>query len=346
MHKSIFLKGILILVLLSAVTTEASAQAVPVNLGSDTSVCANESLVLDATYPNCTYMWSNGATTPTVTVSPATYSVTVTDTTGTLAPGSDTIVINSLNIPPVSISPSGVASICTGGSVTLTGSMGGTSVWYKDGVALPGPHSNTYLATTSGNYNMTKTNQNGCTDSAAVGTIVQVLDPPVAAWASNLDTVDLGISGEVMFTDNSTNATSWSWDFGDGNSSSDQNPVHTYSSAGNYTVVQKAQNEACPDDSISKVIVVIGMVSSDPFNQDVIAINVFPNPTPHYLQVQVEGQGKYFFEMYSLLGEKVIATKLSSGIQSLDMTELPRGIYSYRISKEDVPVKRGKLVLK
>jgi PKD repeat protein len=41
----------------------------------------------------------------------------------------------------------------------------------------------------------------------------------------------------VQFTDTSINfPTSWSWDFGDGNTSTAQNPIHTYSTAGNYTV--------------------------------------------------------------------------------------------------------------
>jgi PKD repeat protein len=40
----------------------------------------------------------------------------------------------------------------------------------------------------------------------------------------------------VQFTDLSTNATAWNWDFGDGTNSSQQSPVHTCSSAGNYTV--------------------------------------------------------------------------------------------------------------
>ena len=47
----------------------------------------------------------------------------------------------------------------------------------------------------------------------------------------------------IHFTDTSTgNPTAWSWDFGDGNTSTEQNPVHTYASVGNYTVNLKVTN--------------------------------------------------------------------------------------------------------
>jgi thioredoxin 1 len=49
----------------------------------------------------------------------------------------------------------------------------------------------------------------------------------------------------VQFTDMSTGSpTSWSWDFGDGNTSTVQNPIHTYSKAGDYTVTLTVENSA------------------------------------------------------------------------------------------------------
>ncbi|MEZ4922955.1 MAG: M4 family metallopeptidase [Crocinitomicaceae bacterium] len=64
--------------------------------------------------------------------------------------------------------------------------------------------------------------------------------PPTADFSVNTDTT---CSGEVVFTDLSTNGpTSWSWDFGDGNTSTSQNPSHDYTSSGDYTVILTATN--------------------------------------------------------------------------------------------------------
>lgn len=47
----------------------------------------------------------------------------------------------------------------------------------------------------------------------------------------------------VQFNDLSQKATEWKWDFGDGTSSRDQSPGHTYSLPGNYTVLLTAIND-------------------------------------------------------------------------------------------------------
>ena len=60
----------------------------------------------------------------------------------------------------------------------------------------------------------------------------------------------------VIFTDTSLYApTNWSWDFGDGNTSTMQNPTHAYSSPGNYTVCLIASND-CGADTLCKSIIV------------------------------------------------------------------------------------------
>jgi PGF-CTERM protein len=49
---------------------------------------------------------------------------------------------------------------------------------------------------------------------------------------------------EVTFIAEADNADSWQWDFGDGNTSTQQNPTHTYEEPGTYTVVLTVEGEA------------------------------------------------------------------------------------------------------
>ena len=65
--------------------------------------------------------------------------------------------------------------------------------------------------------------------------------PPTAAFTADITTGCPGTT--INFTDNSTNGpTQWSWDFGDGGTSTSQNPSHTYAAVGSYTVSLTAYN--------------------------------------------------------------------------------------------------------
>ncbi len=65
--------------------------------------------------------------------------------------------------------------------------------------------------------------------------------PPVAAF--NATPLNGNAPLPVQFTDLSTDATVWAWDFGDGTPvSNDRNPLHTYTAAGQYNVTLTATN--------------------------------------------------------------------------------------------------------
>lgn len=68
---------------------------------------------------------------------------------------------------------------------------------------------------------------------------------------------DQPVVGEVVtFTDLSTGQpASWSWDFGDGGSSTEQNPTHTFTSAGARTVSLTAANDAGDDTTTQDIVV-------------------------------------------------------------------------------------------
>ena len=59
-----------------------------------------------------------------------------------------------------------------------------------------------------------------------------------------------GCGGVIEFTDLTGSATTWAWDFGDGQTSNEQNPVHSYAQSGNYTVSLAVTNCAGSDDEI------------------------------------------------------------------------------------------------
>ena len=97
--------------------------------------------------------------------------------------------------------------------------------------------SHTY--TTAGNFEicLTVANVAGSTNSCQM---VSVILAPVASF--DIDTLDNGFYG---FTDLSTNSpTSWAWDFGDGNTSTEQSPNHTYTTPGTYDICLNATNAA------------------------------------------------------------------------------------------------------
>lgn len=77
-------------------------------------------------------------------------------------------------------------------------------------------------------------------------TITVMYMPPTAAFTYE-PMENITTSVEIMFTDASTigdaNITMWEWDFGDGNTSNETNPTHTYAMAGSYIVTLTVTDE-------------------------------------------------------------------------------------------------------
>jgi PKD repeat protein len=96
----------------------------------------------------------------------------------------------------------------------------------------------------AGNYNvnLTAINVNGTSSKVVVITVLPK-GIPVANFASNVTSGKVPLT--VTFKDKSTGSpTSWKWSFGDGSTKTSQNPAHTYSKAGSYTVKLIVTNTA------------------------------------------------------------------------------------------------------
>lgn len=101
----------------------------------------------------------------------------------------------------------------------------------------------THIYSAAGNYtvNLTASNAKGTNSKLATITVKAVPQKPIADFSATptSGTVPLNVS----FTDRSTGTpTSWTWSFGDGNTSNTQNPAHKYNQPGIYTVGLTVQN--------------------------------------------------------------------------------------------------------
>lgn len=108
----------------------------------------------------------------------------------------------------------------------------------------------THVYTTPGVYTIWMYNSfSNCNDSASA--TITVNPRPVADFTSP-DTIKCEPSLTSSFQNISTGAVSWQWDFGDGGTSTLQNPTHTYTNYGNYSVTLIATNAFGCTDTIVK----------------------------------------------------------------------------------------------
>jgi PKD repeat protein len=104
--------------------------------------------------------------------------------------------------------------------------------------------------------------------ASAFSSELQTAAPPSASFTG---TPIYGLPHAIRFTDTSTNyPTAWNWTFGDGGTSTEQNPVHTYVSDGTYTVSLTATNEYGSDTVTESDFQVVTLV--------VASITVSPSP--------------------------------------------------------------------
>lgn len=147
---------------------------------------------------------------------------------------------------------------------------------------------------------------------------------PVAGYSYNTT----GTS--VDFTNTSTGATSYYWDFGDMlmGSSTDMNPTYDFMIDGSYTVTLIAMNECFSDTSIQIIDIVTGIVdqnNSEPFT-------VYPNPADNFIFINTQLASHY--QIIDIKGE-VITSGINIPGTLINVSKLDKGIYLLRITEEE-----------
>ena len=98
---------------------------------------------------------------------------------------------------------------------------------------------------------------NGCRDSLIIPNYIQI-KAPIARF---IDSSGCGEKIKRWFIDRSIGATSWFWNFGDGNNSTLQNPVHSYAAPGSYIVTLTVKNDTCEHTTTRQVVIVSEMAA-------------------------------------------------------------------------------------
>ena len=142
------------------------------------------------------------------------------------------------------------------------------------------------------------------------------------------------ISGNTTtFTNSSSSVNStlnYSWNFGDGNTSSIQNPSHTYATNGTYTITLIA-SDCIFSDTITKTIQ-IGTNSMEENTNT--SFEFYPNPTTHQIAINVEKQllGSVY-TIYDYTGKAILTGKILSEQSDIDLGDLSKGIYLLSIGE-------------
>lgn len=242
----------------TATTVVISTTGISVNLQSQSNVScnggANGSATVNVTggLSPYSYFWSaSGGINATATgLSAGNYSCTITD-----ANGCSQIQIAAITQPsPLILSLTATPVSCGLASGTASANVsGGVNPYSYLWLTTPVQASALANNLTAGNYSIVVTDANGCNLVRNVN-VPQKGASPHADFIFTPDVVSW-LDPFVNFTNNSAGSSVWNWNFGDGFSSAQQNPSHTYSDTGRYciTLISSDSVGTCKD-SVTKCL--------------------------------------------------------------------------------------------
>ena len=162
---------------------------------------------------------------------------------------------------------------------------------------------------------------NNCGNDSTCQTVVITCDLPNTDWSETSSGYD------ASFTDLSTQSpNSWLWDFGDGNTSTSQNPTHTYSSTGTYLVCLTSTN-SCGADS---TCINVNISDASIFEQELLLVAMYPNPVEDRLMIELPNKPASV-AIYDA-SNRLILQKESLGDLEIDKRDFAQGMYTVQVS--------------
>jgi len=205
----------------TAVNASGTTLTATITAAGATTFCQGGSVNLTAT-AGASYLWSNGATTRTISATSAgSYVVTVTPSTGCAGTSTPTLItVNTA--PTMGVTASGPTTFCIGGSVNLSSnSSTGSYLWST------GATTKSITASTTGNYTVTVTGSNGC-KSTTGPTAVIASGTTATPTVTTSGATSFCVGDSVVLTASSGSSYLWS--------NGATSPSITAKISGNYTV--------------------------------------------------------------------------------------------------------------
>ena len=237
------------------------------------------------------------------------------------APGLNVSTI-SITVLPNNPVVTGLTSFCQGDSTTLTASSGYDSYLWSNGDTTK-----SITVKQSGAYSVSVSN-----DSICVGTSFVSINVFNNIPVANFNYSDTGLF--VSFNDTSEYGNNYFWDFGDGTTSTQQNPTHLYATTGTY-VVSLIVNNPCGADTIYKTIVLLTGIEKENIAP---LFNIYPNPNNGFLNISavLKKPETITIGIQNLLGEQVFFSQennaLGNYVKQININRLPQGMYFISIS--------------
>jgi hypothetical protein len=177
----------------------------------------------------------------------------------------------------------------------------------------------------------------------------QVVFDSLSVW--NIDTARVKANfsttlnqNVITITNNSQNATSYFWDFGDGQTLSGSAVNHTYGSVGDYTI-RLIAFKGCATDTFTQIIHV-SVVGIEQMEANSVNFKLYPVPASNFLCIEMEGTNNpYDFSVFNSLGCEVLTGK-SQESKRIEISSLQNGIYFICLKSDQVSCMRRFQVLK
>ncbi len=257
-----------------------------------------------------------------------TYSVTVKDISLGCENTSVPLTTTVLPAPPVSISAQNPTIICEGEGVILSAGAADAYLWST------GETTQSITATAAGDYTVqVRDNSNGCTSTSSAIPVTVLLVPDESFTTST----DLIVEESISFTYAHPDAVSWAWDFGDGATSTEQNPTHTFAAIGAYTVsLIVTYSNGCQNQFAETLDIVTSLSET----AAAFPVQVFPNPARERIAVKAQfiraviGSVELVNTQGIVISRKTMTRQENELIQSFELSDLPAGIYLIKVSDE------------